>query len=109
MDPLHLMNKVCQWKDPPPPDERWEKTVAALCEHLMNKVCQWKDPPPPDERWKKTVAALCEYATACRGLTFLRLHEINAIKSGKGHEELKKEIYDTVDKIIAMEEKWGII
>lgn len=77
---------------------------------LMNKVCQWKkDPPPPDERWEKKIAALCEYAVACRSLTFLRLKETNAVRKGGRYTELKREISDTVDKIIAMEEVWHII
>lgn len=29
---LDLMNALCRWPDPPPPDRRWEKTVAAACE-----------------------------------------------------------------------------
>ena len=31
-DALVLMNELCQWDDPPPPDERWEKKLAAACE-----------------------------------------------------------------------------
>jgi hypothetical protein len=31
---------------------------------LMNALCQWDDPPPNDERWQRKVAAACEIAIA---------------------------------------------
>lgn len=31
-DALSLMNALCQWDDPPPSDERWERKIAAACE-----------------------------------------------------------------------------
>lgn len=31
-DALSLMNALCTWPDPPPPDQRWERKVAAACE-----------------------------------------------------------------------------
>ena len=32
IDPLHLMNDLATWKEPPQPSEKWERKLAAACE-----------------------------------------------------------------------------
>jgi len=36
-DPLTYMNELLQWRDPPPPDERWERKVATACAMIAER------------------------------------------------------------------------